>query len=151
MSEVALALAFAAIWSLFSFWSCMIVHRLSSKGRIQSMHIVFIKKLLTTLWFDDDICRKWQAKPGTDSLLKMWYMGILLHFHPICDSNQVKLFFLSAKNRLPFSVNDGSKGINKRSGRSVLYDRTGLSTIRFLVKTGFKILRTVTEAKFRPL
>ena len=70
-------------------------------------------------------------------------MSILLHFHPICDSNQVKLFFLSAKNRLPFSVNDGSKGINKRSGRSVLYDRTGLSTIRFLVKTGFKILRAL--------
>jgi len=41
-------------------------------------------------------------------------------------------------------------GINKRSGRSVLYDSTSLSTIRALIKAGFKILRTDTEAKFRP-
>ena len=31
-----------------------------------------------------------------------------------------------------------------------MYDRTGLGTIRTLMITGFKILRTVTEAKFRP-
>ena len=36
------------------------------------------------------------------------------------------------------------------SGRSVLHHRTGLSTIRTLIKTGSKILRTGTEAKFRP-
>jgi len=31
-----------------------------------------------------------------------------------------------------------------------LYDRTGHSTIRTLIKTGFKVRRTGTEAKFRP-
>ena len=36
-------------------------------------------------------------------------------------------------------------GINKRS-----YHRTGLNTIRSLIKTGSKILRTGTEAKFWP-
>ena len=36
-------------------------------------------------------------------------------------------------------------------GRSVLHHRTGHSTIRTLIKkTGSKILRTSTEAKFRP-
>ena len=42
------------------------------------------------------------------------------------------------------------KDINKRSGRSVLYHRTGLSTIRTLIKTGSKILRTGTVAEFKP-
>ena len=31
-----------------------------------------------------------------------------------------------------------------------MYDRTGLSTKCTLLKTGFKTLRTGTEAKFRP-
>ena len=31
-----------------------------------------------------------------------------------------------------------------------VYDRTGESTIRTLLKTGYKNLRTGTEAKFRP-
>jgi len=31
-----------------------------------------------------------------------------------------------------------------------LYHRTGLGTIRTLIKTGFKILHTGVEAKFRP-
>ena len=42
------------------------------------------------------------------------------------------------------------QGFNKRSGRSVLHHRTGLSTICTLIKTGSKILRISTEAKFQP-
>ena len=49
----------------------------------------------------------------------------------------------------PFDLKvDNIRGINKRSGRSVLYDRTGLSTIRTLIKTGFKIL-ICTKVKLR--
>ena len=38
--------------------------------------------------------------------------------------------------------------INKRSGRSVLNHRKGLSLKRTFIKTGSKILRTGTEGKF---
>ena len=45
---------------------------------------------------------------------------------------------------------NSAEGFNKWSGRSVLHNPTGLSTICTLITTGSKILFTGTEAKFRP-
>ena len=68
--------------------------------------------------------------------------------------NLLDNFFSSKNSKLtkiqwsPSYDENSAEGFNKWSGRSVLHNRTGLSTIRTHIKTGPNILRTGTVAKF---
>ena len=72
-------------------------------------------------------------------------------YQNLLDKN---VFFLKKNSKLtkiqwsPSYDENSAEGFNKWPGRSVLHNRTGLSTIRTCIKTGSKILRTGTVAKF---